>query len=229
MRKSQTVKHFSRPSLAIGADDLGVVKEDESPEDSLRRQLLDQERENDRLKGQIVQLQAELVSRPPKEIVDKLEQDNKQLENMLIGSSRENERAMVEKNIALTHIKTLECLLAKVAGPNWEQALEVPPMNMPDSASRPIGHQRLNTMTSPILPSRYAEMSIPHRQSPQQPATSPLSANDQQSALVQIEQFRMLVLGMEKRFESRAEQLTKTMEMAKKETGRYEELSPSAE
>jgi hypothetical protein len=51
MRRVQSVRHYARPSLALGTDDLGVLKEgDESNEDVLRRQLLDKDRENDKVK-----------------------------------------------------------------------------------------------------------------------------------------------------------------------------------
>ena len=50
MRRSQTVnlRHSARPSIFNG-DDLGALKEDESTEDMLRRQLLEKERENDKV------------------------------------------------------------------------------------------------------------------------------------------------------------------------------------
>lgn len=52
MRRAQSVRHYARPSLALGTtDDLGVLREDESNEDALRRQLLDKDRENDRVGG----------------------------------------------------------------------------------------------------------------------------------------------------------------------------------
>jgi hypothetical protein len=50
MRRAQSVRHYARPSLALASDDLGVLKEgDESTEDVLRRQLLDKDRENDKV------------------------------------------------------------------------------------------------------------------------------------------------------------------------------------
>lgn len=54
MRRSQTLglRHNARPSLAMGADDLGMLKEgvEETLEDNLRRQLLEKERENDKVR-----------------------------------------------------------------------------------------------------------------------------------------------------------------------------------
>lgn len=51
MRRAQSVRHYARSSLALAVDDLGTLKEgDESNEDVLRRQLLDKDRENDKVK-----------------------------------------------------------------------------------------------------------------------------------------------------------------------------------
>jgi len=50
MRRALSVRHYGRPSLALAADDLGVLREgDEANEDVLRRQLLDKDRENDKV------------------------------------------------------------------------------------------------------------------------------------------------------------------------------------
>lgn len=52
MRRAQTTRHYGRPSLALGADDLGMLKEtpEESTEDVLRRQLIEKDRECDRVR-----------------------------------------------------------------------------------------------------------------------------------------------------------------------------------
>lgn len=54
MRRAQSTRHHGRPSVAQGIggmDDMGVLKEtDESVEDSLRRQLLEKDRENDKVR-----------------------------------------------------------------------------------------------------------------------------------------------------------------------------------
>jgi hypothetical protein len=52
MRRAQSVRHHTRPSLALATDDLGALKEaDESIEDVLRRQLIDKDRENDKVRS----------------------------------------------------------------------------------------------------------------------------------------------------------------------------------
>lgn len=52
MRRAQSVRNQTRPSAAFGinVDDLGVLREaEESPEVALRRQLLEKDRENDKV------------------------------------------------------------------------------------------------------------------------------------------------------------------------------------
>lgn len=47
---AQSSKHYSRPSVALAADDLGVLREgNETDEDILRRQLIELSRENDKV------------------------------------------------------------------------------------------------------------------------------------------------------------------------------------
>ena len=51
MRRAQSVRHYSRPSIAQGVDDLGLLREDDdSVEDVLRKQLMDKERECDKVR-----------------------------------------------------------------------------------------------------------------------------------------------------------------------------------
>jgi len=50
MRRAQSVRHHQKSSLAIGVDDLGILREGEdSVEDLLRKQMIDKERECDRV------------------------------------------------------------------------------------------------------------------------------------------------------------------------------------
>lgn len=95
MRRAQSLR--GRPSVApTTPNDLGVLREgpDESTEDVLRRQLLDKDRENDRLQLQVQALQAQLSARPALDKVQELEKDYKTLELILTGTQRENEKAM---------------------------------------------------------------------------------------------------------------------------------------
>jgi hypothetical protein len=56
MRRAQSVRHYTRSSTSVaatGADDLGVLKEvpEESTEVTLRRQLLEKDKESDKVRG----------------------------------------------------------------------------------------------------------------------------------------------------------------------------------
>ena len=120
MRRAQSVRHHTRASVpTIGADDLGALKEvpEESTDVTLRRQLLDKSKENDKvcghfepqastlitlllllsqLRDQIQALQAQLAQRPPIEAIQELRKEYSNLELILQGTQRENERAMTE-------------------------------------------------------------------------------------------------------------------------------------
>ena len=55
MRRAQSVRHYTRATASAattGMDDLGVLKEvsEESTEVTLRRQLLEKDRENDKVR-----------------------------------------------------------------------------------------------------------------------------------------------------------------------------------
>jgi len=226
MRRAQSVRHYSRPSTAHGVDDLGLLREDEdSVEDVLRKQLMDKERECDKLQLAIQALQDQLAQRPPIERIQEIQKENKNLELLLQGTLRENEKCMSDLERAKIREKTLERELARIAGENWQANLEIAPL----PSSRPsMLHQRSNTIGSPLTlnigrhayspspsprpDSRVTNQSPDHSQ-PQQPLN-----------LAQIEQVRMLILGMEQRLQVREEKLIKTVERAEDEGRRFEAL-----
>ncbi|GAW04327.1 hypothetical protein LENED_006108 [Lentinula edodes] len=135
--------------LALHSDDLGVLREgDESDADVLRRQLLDKDRECDRLKTTLSLLQSQLSLRPPVEHVQALEREYKDLELLLEGTQRENERCMGEMERMKIREKMLERELARLAGDNWQSSLDISPF--PPAAIGTLGrssafHQRSNT------------------------------------------------------------------------------------
>ena len=122
MRRAQSVRHYTRASVpTTGVNDMGALKEvpEESTEVSLRRQLLDKSKENDKvcnpstlvslllilirrlsfsmqLRDQIQALQGQLAQRPPIESIQELRKEYSNLELILQGTQRENERAMTE-------------------------------------------------------------------------------------------------------------------------------------
>ncbi|KAG1741305.1 hypothetical protein EDB19DRAFT_1705274 [Suillus lakei] len=69
MRRVPSVRNYGKTPLApLAADDLGLLREGDEPaiEDVLRRQLLDKDRENDKLQSTILTLQQQLALRPLK-------------------------------------------------------------------------------------------------------------------------------------------------------------------
>ncbi|KAG6901582.1 hypothetical protein C0995_010252 [Termitomyces sp. Mi166 len=190
MRRAQSVRNYPRPSLALGADDLGVLREgDETNEDVLRRQLLDKDRENDK---------AQLAQRPPLESIQQLEKEYKNLDLLLQGTQRENERCMTELDRVRKREKMLEQALARLAGENWQSSLDIAPvthstpvLSSPSTTRRPV----------PAAPNNVENGDMPAR----------------------LEQVRMLILGMEQRLQIREEKLAKTIEKAESEAHRFEE------
>lgn len=198
MRRAQSVRHYARPSLALGADDLGMLREgDETNEDVLRRQLLDKDRENDKLQTQIQLLQAQLAQRPPLEAVQELEKEYKNLDLLLQGTQRENERCMAELDRTRTREKMLERELAKLAGDNWQSSLDIAPSATPVLASAALG----STATR-----RHG-----------------MNVTEDKDVSARVEQMRMLVLGMEQRLQVREERLVKSVERAESEGRKFEE------
>ncbi|KAJ6562414.1 hypothetical protein B0H19DRAFT_1144427 [Mycena capillaripes] len=230
MRRAQSVRNYGRPSLAIGADDLGVLREgNESDEDVLRRQLIDKDRENDRLQTQVEALQAQLAQRPPLETIQRLEKEYKSLDLLLDGTQRENERCMSEIERGKAREKMLERELARLAGENWQTTLDISPASAPTLNGRSMLHQRSNTlgsMPSPVLSHAQAQNTAGTLSAaePPNPAQRQLQIDQQQATLAHIEQVRMLIMGMEQRLQTREEKLVKSVERAESEGRRFEEL-----
>jgi len=214
MRRAQTVRHNTRPSLALGTDDLGLLREgDESNEDVLRKQLLDKDRENDKLRMTIQTLQDQLAQRPPLETIQELEREYKNLELLLQGTQRENERCMSELERGKAREKMLERELARLVGENWQAALDL---------SAPLGQ----TPTPTLVRSARSRSGSLLSSSPITAADP--SAVDPGAARAHIEKMRLLILGMEQRLEGQEEKLGRTIERAEREGKRFEELRKSA-
>jgi len=196
MRRAQSVRHYGRPSLALGADDLGMLKEapEETAEDVLRRQLIEKDRECDKLQTQIQSLQAQLAQRPPLDAVQALQKEYTNLEILLQGTQRENERCMAELERGKTREKMLERELERLAGVNWQTTLNIAPSSTPAVAPR----------------------AGPEANAPTQPHSA-------EATMAHIEQVRLLILGMEQRLQSREDKLLKTIERAESEGSRFEE------
>ncbi|KAI0003873.1 hypothetical protein BJV74DRAFT_490907 [Russula compacta] len=218
MHRAQSVRHRTRGSVpTIGSDDLGALKEiaEESTEVTLRRQLLEKSRENDKLRDQIQALQAQLAQRPPIEAIQELRKEYGNLELILQGTQRENERAMTELERSRQREKLLERELEKIAGGNWQANLEIAPAGI----SSPLPTRTATALFSPSM--RHTALPTP--------ADGHLSSKAGAEATVShVDQVRLLILGMEERLRTREEKLVKTMEKADQESHRFEVLRKEA-
>ncbi|KAF9528147.1 hypothetical protein CPB83DRAFT_907075 [Crepidotus variabilis] len=253
MRRAQSTRHYARPSLALATDDMGMLREgDESSEDALRRQLIEREREIDKLKLTVQTLQDQLAQRPPIEAVQELQQEFKNLELILQGTQRENEKCMADAERQKMREKMLERELTRLAGDNWQMNLEI--TQTPTSAN-PLRsgtnlHQRSNTLSravhssSPVSlrgssHSRQSSFSkqvvVDQNQYEEDEVAQALEGNDEKrqkeeyraAQRAHLEQLRMLILGMEQRLEVREEKLVKVVEKAEAEGKRYEAAAAS--
>ncbi|KAI6012747.1 hypothetical protein F5J12DRAFT_549696 [Pisolithus orientalis] len=213
MRRTQSVRTYNKqPSASIAADDLGVLREssEEPVEDVLRKQLLDKDRENDKLQTTILSLQAQLAQRPSIEKFQEYEKERRNLELLLQGTQRENERCMAEIDRIKTREKLLEQALAKVAGENWQSVLDITPSSA-SSARMGMG----TYLHRAQLPSTMES-------SGQSASPTPMSV---EATRAQFEQVRLLILGMEQRMQEREEKLNKTIERAETQEMKCEALA----
>jgi len=120
----------------------------------------------------------------------------------------------------------LERELARLVGENFKEILGIGPTGSPtttNSTFRGGLHHRSNTIASPIVsssPFARATPPIPQSRSPT-PSSKGKEDRDAQK-LAQLEQLRLLILGMEQRLEVREEKLSQTVEMAESEGRKYE-------
>ncbi|KAM6498956.1 hypothetical protein JOM56_006904 [Amanita muscaria] len=122
------------------------------------------------LRNQIQLLQNQLAIRPTTEQFQAYDAERKDLELILAGSQRENERCMAELQRAKTRIQLLERELTRLAGDNWHSSLDIAPCP-PFSARSSIYHRRSSTVSS------IASIKGPPSHSPSpSPASVPNSA-----------------------------------------------------
>ncbi|KAF4605963.1 hypothetical protein EYR38_000008 [Pleurotus pulmonarius] len=121
MRRSQTLasKHHARPSISTMAthDELGAIREAESPEDTLRRQLAEKDQEIRELHGRIHLL----TSR-----VEELTKDHQAVEMILESTQKDNADRMAEIECHSKRELRLERELSRFAGEQWEKMLGIP-------------------------------------------------------------------------------------------------------
>ncbi|KAH7105044.1 hypothetical protein BKA62DRAFT_434370 [Auriculariales sp. MPI-PUGE-AT-0066] len=209
--RSQQRTPTTSSSGSSAAEELGMVRE-EGGDDELRKA----QRENERLRDQVQALQTMLAARPSPEQFQEIKKEFSNLDLILQGTQRENERCMAELERAKQREKTLEGYLNKLVGENWQTMVGLGP-----PASRPnIGksHSRQGSLSGQV-------------ESPEQatPPTPQLQQVSNEARSQQLEQIRMLVLGMDQRLQTREDVLTKALERAEAQEARYQALAQELE
>ncbi|CAE6505479.1 unnamed protein product, partial [Rhizoctonia solani] len=158
------------------------------------------------LKDQIATLTQVVNARPPLEQVQALQKEYQNLELILQGTQRENERCMTELEKSKRKEKMMEAELAKVYGEDWAANLGLPTSS--PSISRAL----------PVSASATANV----RQSPPPQARSEETSDGPSNAAINehLEAVRMLVLGMDAKLAEREAQISKEMARAEEETQR---------
>lgn len=194
------------------------------------------------LQTQVQILQAQLAQRPPLETIQDLEKEYKNLDLLLQGTQRENERCMAEMERRVsptpdylhslicvryrgkTREKMLERELARFAGENWQVCY---PQSRSPSILQCAYITRKQT-TLDIAPSSATAIrpTVLHGRSNTltTPPRPPTDEPSNQATLAHIEQIRLLILGMEQRLQGREEKLIKTVERAEAESARFEDI-----
>ncbi|EUC59218.1 cytochrome P450 family protein, putative, partial [Rhizoctonia solani AG-3 Rhs1AP] len=160
-----------------------------------RTTIGERDREIAKLKDHITTLTQVVNSRPPLEQVQALQKEYQNLELILQGTQRENERCMAELEKSKRREKTMEAELAKVYGDDWANHLGM-------------------ATSSPSI-SRALPITANVRQSP-----PPQETNDGPSNAAineHLEAVRMLVLGMDAKLAEREVRIGKEMARAEEE------------
>ncbi|CAE6419998.1 unnamed protein product [Rhizoctonia solani] len=166
-----------------------------------RTAIGERDREIAKLKDQIATLTQVVGARPPLEQVQALQKEYQNLELILQGTQRENERCMAELDKSKRREKILEAELAKVYGDDWASHLGMPTSSPSISRALPVSAGAANVRQSPP----------PQKQSEE---TSNAAMNEH------LEAVRMLVLGMDAKLAEREAQIGKDMARAEEEAQR---------
>ncbi|KAF7436000.1 hypothetical protein PC9H_002826 [Pleurotus ostreatus] len=214
MRRSQTLasKHHARPSISTLAahDELGAIREAESPEDTLRRQLAEKDQEIRELHGRIHLL----TSR-----VEELTKDHQAVEMILESTQKDNADRMAEIECHSKRELRLERELARFAGEQWEKMLGIPTIQeLMYGTKGAHSHFSDGESASPVA--RAAALPAGHARQPSR--TEPPAPADRKQT--RIEDLRSLILAMEQRQDTRVGRLEQKIQEAEAEGQRFEEL-----
>ncbi|KDN43182.1 hypothetical protein RSAG8_06335, partial [Rhizoctonia solani AG-8 WAC10335] len=171
-----------------------------------RTAIGERDREIAKLKDHIATLTQVVNSRPPLEQVQALQKEYQNLELILQGTQRENERCMAELEKSKRREKTMEAELAKVYGEEWTTRLGMPTSSPSISRALPVS----------------AGVTANIRQSPPPPKQSEETSDGPSNAAINehLEAVRMLVLGMDAKLAEREAQISKEMARAEEEAQR---------
>ncbi|KAG9106499.1 hypothetical protein FRC07_008800 [Ceratobasidium sp. 392] len=169
-----------------------------------RTAIGDRDREIARLKDQLASV---MSSRPPIEQMKALQKEYQNLELILQGTQRENERCMAELEKSKRRERLLEAELVKVYGDDWASHVNFPTSS--PSISRAL----------PISSSSYAGNTTVRQSPPPSEKQKSDEPNETNVNLQEhIEAVRMLVLGMDAKLAEREAQINKDMARAEEET-----------
>ncbi|KAJ1302511.1 hypothetical protein OPQ81_002830 [Rhizoctonia solani] len=207
--RSQTL--LANTTVTSSTDDLTAYLDESSANINdivqSRTAIGERDREIAKLKDQIATLTQVVNSRPPLEQVQALQKEYQNLELILQGTQRENERCMAELEKSKRKEKMMEAELAKVYGDDWAAHLGMPMTSSP-SISRAL----------PVSAGLVANV----RQSPPPQKQSEEITNAPSNAAINehLEAVRMLVLGMDAKLAEREAQISKEMARAEEEVQR---------
>ncbi|KAF4584850.1 hypothetical protein EYR40_001666 [Pleurotus pulmonarius] len=190
-------------------DELGAIREAESAEDTLRRQLAERDQEIRELHGRIHLL----TSR-----VEELTKDHQAVEMILESTQKDNADRMAEIECHSKREVRLERELSRFAGEQWEKMLGIPTIQELMYGTK-TSHFGDAESASPVarataLPSGHG------RQASRTEHPAPTESRKQ----TRIEDLRSLILAMEQRQETRMGKLEQKIQEADAEGQRFEQL-----
>ncbi|CAE6338366.1 unnamed protein product [Rhizoctonia solani] len=207
VNRSQT--HLANATVTNSTDDLTAYLDESSANINdivqSRTAIGERDREIAKLKDQIVTLTQVVNSRPPLEQVQALQKEYQNLELILQGTQRENERCMAELDKSKRRERMMEAELVKIYGDDWPTHLGMPTSSPSISRALPVSAGVTANIRQSPPPQQSDEMS-------NTPSNAEISEH--------LEAVRMLVLGMDAKLAEREAQISKDMAKAEEEAQR---------
>ncbi|GJJ13229.1 hypothetical protein Clacol_007480 [Clathrus columnatus] len=214
-RRTQTARH--RPSQSLASDDLGYVRETDSEvgssiEEKLRSDLTSAKQEIGKLKGQVETLQKALKERPPPEEIQTLSRELQNLELLLHGTQKENERATSELERLKNREKLMERELKRLIGEDWEETLNIGGRYSPARPAPSVSSAARNMM---IKNDNSSTISF---------GTTNPSVESNAALLAYVEQIRTMLTGMDERLQLGQKNIQAVVERAEAEKQQLQEM-----